>query len=143
MCFWCICHGRRRRRRRNKFWNWPDPYLRWKLWGPSHGKEMVPKTESVCHPCAIRVPGCNLAAILIFFVRLFISIVDPIVLNKWAIVSTSLTIGTLVITIFLLVNIVEANMGSVAFLDPEIKTVPDIFLPPLISSYCILFEIIL
>ena len=40
-------------------------------------------------------------------------------------------------TIFLLVNIVDASIGSVAFLEPEIAIVPDIFLPPLISSFCI------
>ena len=34
-------------------------------------------------------------------------------------------------------NIVAANMGSVAFFDPEIVIVPEIFLPPLISNFCI------
>ena len=43
--------------------------------------------------------------------------------------------GTIII--FLLVNIVDASIGSVAFLEPEITTVPDIFLPPLISNFCI------
>jgi len=46
------------------------------------------------------------------------------------IVSTSRTIGVFVIIIFLLVNIVDASIGSVAFLEPEITIVPDIFLPP-------------
>ena len=48
-----------------------------------------------------------------------------------------------VMFIFLSVSIVEASIGSVAFLDPDILIVPDIFLPPLISSFCIKFEIIL
>ena len=39
--------------------------------------------------------------------------------------------------IFLSVSIVAASMGNVAFFDPEIATVPDIFLPPLISNFSI------
>ena len=49
--------------------------------------------------------------------------------------------GTIVI--FLFVKIVDANIGSVAFFEPEIVIVPNIFLPPLISNFCIYFKIIL
>ena len=49
--------------------------------------------------------------------------------------------GTLLIVTSLFVNIVDANIGSVAFFDPEIMIVPDIFLPPVISSFCIKFKI--
>ena len=38
-----------------------------------------------------------------------------------AIVSTSFTIGTLDNKIFLFDNMVEANMGRVAFLEPEME----------------------
>ena len=37
----------------------------------------------------------------------------------------------------IVVNIVDANIGSVACFEPEIMIVPDIFLPPLISNFCI------
>ena len=53
------------------------------------------------------------------------------------IVSTSLTWGMFVIVTFFFVKIVEASMGSVAFLEPEIVIDPEIFLPPLISNFCI------
>jgi len=68
---------------------------------------------------------------------------DPIVFKSVTIVSTSRTIGIFFIVTFLLVNIVEASIGNVAFLDPEIAIVPDIFFPPLISNFCINFKIIL
>ena len=58
-------------------------------------------------------------------------------LKSSAIVSTSLTKGIFLIVTFLFVKIVDANMGSVAFFDPEIVIVPDIFLPPVISNFCI------
>ena len=45
--------------------------------------------------------------------------------------------GVFVIVIFLFVNIVDASIGSVAFLEPEILIIPEIFLPPLISNLCI------
>ena len=67
----------------------------------------------------------------------------PIVFKSVTIVSTSRTIGMFFIVTFLLVNIVEASIGNVAFLDPEIAIVPDIFFPPLISNFCINFKIIL
>ena len=41
------------------------------------------------------------------------------------------------IVTFLLVKIVDASIGSVAFFEPEITIVPEIFLPPLISNFCI------
>ena len=63
--------------------------------------------------------------------------VDPIVLKSSTIVNTSFTIGIFLITTFLFVNIVDANIGSVAFFEPEIMIVPDIFRPPLISNFSI------
>ena len=63
--------------------------------------------------------------------------VAPIVFNNFAIVSTSFTMGIFLIVIFLFVKIVDANIGSVAFFEPEIEIVPDIFLPPLISNFCV------
>ena len=74
-------------------------------------------------------------SIVLFF--LFIFIEDPMVFNREVIVSTSRTIGIFFTTIFLLVSIVEANIGRVAFLDPEIAMVPDSFFPPIISSFSI------
>ena len=50
------------------------------------------------------------------------------VLKSFAMVSTSFTIGIFFIIIFLFVKIVEANIGSVAFLEPEIVTVSRDFL---------------
>ena len=38
---------------------------------------------------------------------------------------------------FLLVNIVEANIGNVAFFYPEIEILPDSFFPPIISNFSI------
>ena len=60
-----------------------------------------------------------------------------------AIVSTSFTIGTFDNKIFLFDSIVDANIGKVAFLEPEISIVPEIFLPPLISNLCIYLAILL
>ena len=52
-------------------------------------------------------------------------------------VNTSFNIGIFLITTFLFVSIVDAKIGSVAFFEPEIAIVPNIFLPPLISNFCI------
>ena len=68
-------------------------------------------------------------------------IFDPRVLRRLIMVSTSLTIGIFVRVTFLSVNIVEARIGSVAFFDPEIFMLPEIFLPPLISNFCIILEL--
>ena len=78
-----------------------------------------------------------LLKISIFFLFWSNLTADPIVLKSAAIVSTSLTMGTFLIVIFLFVKIVDANIESVAFFEPEIMIVPDIFLPPLISNFCI------
>ena len=77
--------------------------------------------------------------LLISIFLLFLSnfILDPIVLKSSIIVITSFTMGMFLIVTFLFVNIVAANIGRVAFFEPEIVIVPDIFLPPLISNFCI------
>ena len=46
-------------------------------------------------------------------------------------------IGTFDIDLFLFVKIDAANIGKVAFFEPEILTVPNIFFPPIISNFFI------
>ena len=62
---------------------------------------------------------------------------DPKYFKSSDIVITSFTNGTLFIVIFLLLRIVDANIGRVAFLEPDILTVPDKLFLPLIISFCI------
>ena len=51
--------------------------------------------------------------------------------------ATILTNKKIFITTLLFVKMVEANIGSVAFFEPEIIIDPDISFPPLISNFCI------
>ena len=78
-----------------------------------------------------------LLKISIFFLFLSNFTADPIVLKSSAMVNTSFTKGIFLIVTFLFVNMVDANIGSVEFFEPEIVMVPNIFLPPLISNFCI------
>ena len=80
-----------------------------------------------------------LLLLIIFRILFFLSILtfNPIETNRSIIVNTSLTKGKFFIIIFFSLKIVEANIGKVAFFDPEIDIEPDNFFFPLITNFFI------